>query len=117
MTPAERRRRARQMYRRKNRPTIREIAEELGVSVGTAHRDVNPEAAERYRRPARAARATAKRDARIAHLWAEGKTSPEIAAELDMSAVAVRAAIHRMRQRGVEVPRRRHDKQGKERTK
>lgn|GEM_PF-5589662 len=49
----ERRRKARQMRKRTPTPTIREIAEALGVSVGTAHRDVNPEAAERYAEQAR----------------------------------------------------------------
>ncbi|HSC21901.1 MAG TPA: hypothetical protein VLC07_09255 [Solirubrobacterales bacterium] len=49
----ERRRKARQMRRRTPTPSIREIAEALGVSVGTAHRDANPEAAERYAEQAR----------------------------------------------------------------
>jgi len=49
----ERRRKAREMYDQEPRPTIREIAEALGVSIGTAHRDVNPGAAERYREGAR----------------------------------------------------------------
>jgi len=49
----ERRRQAREMYDADPQPTIREIAEVLGVSVGTAHRDVNPGAAERYREGAR----------------------------------------------------------------
>jgi transposase len=53
LSPAERRRKARQMRRRTPTPSIREIADELGVSVGTAHRDVNPEAAERYAEQAR----------------------------------------------------------------
>lgn len=47
MTAAERRRVAE--YLRSRRLTPRQIAEELGVSVGTVHRDLNPEAAERYR--------------------------------------------------------------------
>jgi DNA-directed RNA polymerase specialized sigma24 family protein len=49
MTVAERRTKARRMHRKGEGKTVREIAEALGVSVGTAHRYVNPEAAERYR--------------------------------------------------------------------
>lgn len=49
----KRRRKARQLRARSPQPSIREIAEILDVSVGTAHRDVNPTAAERYRRAAR----------------------------------------------------------------
>lgn len=62
MTATERRNRARRMYRRKDRPTIREIADELGVSVGTAHRYVNAEAAERYRLAARERKRREKQD-------------------------------------------------------
>lgn len=56
MTTDEKRARARQLRRRKRPLTVREIAEELGVSVGTAHRYVNPKAHERYRLAAREAK-------------------------------------------------------------
>jgi DNA-binding IclR family transcriptional regulator len=49
VTTQQKIRRARQLRRRKRPFTVREIAEELGVSPGTAHRYVNPKAAERYR--------------------------------------------------------------------
>ncbi len=54
MTPAERRQKARAMRRRKARPSIREVAEELGVSPGTIHRDLNRKAHGRYLKKARA---------------------------------------------------------------
>jgi DeoR/GlpR family transcriptional regulator of sugar metabolism len=53
LSPTERRREAQRMREQKPKPSIRKIAEALGVSVGTAHRDVNPEAAERYAEQAR----------------------------------------------------------------
>ena len=67
MTPAERRaeraERAQELLR--GGLTIREIAEELGVSLGTAHRDVNPdskrkanEASREYMRAKRAGKPT-----------------------------------------------------------
>lgn len=49
MTREQRQRKARRLHRNGEGLTVREIAEELGVSPGTVHRDVNPEAAERYR--------------------------------------------------------------------
>lgn len=49
MTTEEKRARARQLRRRKRPMSVREIAEELDVSPGTAHRWINPKAAERYR--------------------------------------------------------------------
>ncbi len=49
MSTEEKRARARQLRRRKNPMPIREIAKELGVSLGTAHRYVNPKADRRYR--------------------------------------------------------------------
>lgn len=53
LSPTERRRKAREMREATPTPSIREIAEAFGVSVGTAHRDVNPEAARRYAERAR----------------------------------------------------------------
>lgn len=53
LSPAERRRKARAMHRSESKPSIREIAEALGVSHGTIHRDVNQEAAKRYAEQAR----------------------------------------------------------------
>ena len=47
MTAQQRQARARHLHAQGLK--VREIAEALGVSPGTAHRDVNPEAAERYR--------------------------------------------------------------------
>jgi IS30 family transposase len=41
------------MHRSESKPSIREIAEALGVSHGTIHRDVNQEAAKRYAEQAR----------------------------------------------------------------
>lgn len=48
MTREERRREAKRLYKRGKGLTIREIAERLGVSPGTIHRDINEEARERY---------------------------------------------------------------------
>lgn len=48
MTREERRQEAKRLYRRGKGLTIREIAERLGVSPGTIHRDINEEARERY---------------------------------------------------------------------
>lgn len=48
MTRQERRQEAKRLYRRGKGLTIREIAERLGVSPGTIHRDINEEARERY---------------------------------------------------------------------
>ena len=50
---AERRRRAKAMRSRTPTPSIREIADALGVSPGTIHRDINPDAHERYSSKAR----------------------------------------------------------------
>ncbi len=67
MTPTERQRRAREMYARRPRPSMREIAEELGWSVGTIQRDLNPdskrkanEACREYMRAKRATNQPAK---------------------------------------------------------
>jgi transposase len=49
VTTSQKRRRARQLRRHKPPKTVREIADELGVSIGTAHRYVNPKADRRYR--------------------------------------------------------------------
>lgn len=53
LTPAQRRRKARAMHGSETEPSIRQIADALGVSPGTIHRDINPEAHERYREKAR----------------------------------------------------------------
>lgn len=47
MTPTERQHRARDLQG--DGLTLRQIADELGVSLGTVHRDLNPKAAKRYR--------------------------------------------------------------------
>lgn len=62
MTTAEKRAKARRMYARKRRPTLREIADEIDVSLGTAHRYVNPEADERYRVATRERKRIAKQE-------------------------------------------------------
>lgn len=46
MTREQRRAKAQRLH--EDGKTVREIADQLGVSVGTAHRDVNPDAEERY---------------------------------------------------------------------
>lgn len=47
MTRAQRQAKARRLAA--SGLNVREIAERLGVSVGTAHRDINPDAEARYR--------------------------------------------------------------------
>lgn len=65
MTAEERRAKARTMRRRKPRPTVREIADELGVSIGTAHRYINPKAAKRYQVASRERRRRQRRQENI----------------------------------------------------
>lgn len=49
MTRAERQAKARRLHNGGRGLNVREIAERLDVSVGTAHRDINPDAEARYR--------------------------------------------------------------------